>query len=116
MIYQEALCYVCYIYKVKEINDVNIVQNVLIYDSLSFIHFFLSVLAFMPISRFKTNAIKWEGKLQIYIMCMHSTDITLYQWFGILLVILQRSKFVHINAIVEVKHFKTNISFIKYVL
>ena len=91
-----------------------------IYDSLSFIHFCLSVLAFMPISCFITNSIKWEGKLQIYmyIMCryMHSTDITLYQWFGILLVMLQRSKFVHRNNTFKVKHFKTNISFIKYVL
>ena len=47
---------------------------------------------------------------------MHSTDITLFQLFGILLVMLQRSQFVHRNAIVKVKHFKPNIWFIKYVL
>ena len=90
----------------------------LIYVSLSFKHFFLSVLAFMPISRFITNSIKWDGKLQLYIMCrcMHITDITLYQWFGILLVMLQRSKYVHENSIIKVKHFKTNNCFIKYVL
>ena len=48
--------------------------------------FFLSVLAFTPISRSTTNSIKWQGKLQIYIMFryMHSTDITL--WFGIILI------------------------------
>ena len=78
----------------------------------------LDLLAFMPISCFITNSIKWEGKLQIYIMCryMRSTDITLYHWFGILLVMLQMSKFVHRNAIGNVKRFKTNICFIKYVL
>ena len=106
------------IYKVKEINDGNSIQSVLIYDSLSFRHFFLSVLAFMPISGFIINVVKCEGNLQISIMCryMHSTDIILYQWFDILLVMLQRYKFVHRNAIVKVKHFKTNISFITYVL
>ena len=43
-------------------------------------------------------------------MCryMHNNDITLYQWFGILLVTgkLQRSKCLHRNAIVKLKHVK----------
>ena len=44
---------------------------------------FISVLAFMPISCFIINSVKWEGKIQIYMICryMHSTDITLYQCF-----------------------------------
>ena len=42
--------------------------------------------------------------------------IVLVSGFGILLVMLQISKFVHRNAIVKVKHFKTNISVINYVL
>ena len=50
-------------------------------------------------------------------MCryMHSADISLYQWFGILQIMRQRSNYVQRNAIVKVKHFIANISCIKYV-
>ena len=43
LIYQETVCYVCYIYKDKELNVRNTVQGMLIYDSLSFKHFFFSL-------------------------------------------------------------------------
>ena len=71
LIYQETLCYVCYIYKAKEINEENTEQSMLNYDSLCFKYFFLSVLAFMHILSSITNSVKWKGKLQIYIMCRY---------------------------------------------
>ena len=46
IVYQETLCYVRYICKVKETNAWNTIQSMLFHVSFSLRHIFLSVLAF----------------------------------------------------------------------